>query len=102
MHQECEIRIQALCKRLQHLESEAGDGVNRSEGSRLAQVERQLAKQTDLYNEQVARASKLQVDFNKVFNDYNAQLNVSLLKYTCVEQTSRTQCAYLLSLMTML
>ncbi|KAF9354608.1 component of the polarisome [Mortierella sp. NVP85] len=73
-HQEYEARIQALCKRLQHLESEVGDGINRPEGSRLAQVERQLAKQTELYNEQLARSTKLQVDYNKVLNDYHAQL----------------------------
>ncbi|KAG0224838.1 component of the polarisome [Mortierella sp. GBA43] len=72
--EEYEARIQALCKRLQHLESEVGDAANRPEGSRLAQVERQLAKQTELYNEQTARATKLQTDFNKVMNDYHAQL----------------------------
>ncbi|KAI1315071.1 component of the polarisome [Mortierella claussenii] len=72
--QEYETRIAALCKRLQHLESEVGDGVNRPEGSRLAQVERQLAKQTELYNEQTTKVTKLQLDYNKVFNDYHAQL----------------------------
>ncbi|KAF9913300.1 hypothetical protein EC991_000062 [Linnemannia zychae] len=74
MKQEYETRISALCKRLQHLESEVGEGVNRPEGSRLSQVERQLAKQTELYNEQVTRATKLQLDYNKVLNDYHAQL----------------------------
>lgn len=77
--QEYETRIAALCKRLQHLESEVGDAVNRPEGSRLSQVERQLAKQTELYNDQSSRLSKLQVDYNKVQNDYHAQLEVSLL-----------------------
>ncbi|KAF9193340.1 component of the polarisome [Haplosporangium sp. Z 767] len=72
--QEYESRIAALCKRLQHLESEVGDAINRPEGSRLAQVERQLVKQTELYNEQLTRASKLQTDYNKVLNDYHAQL----------------------------
>ncbi|KAF9994871.1 component of the polarisome [Entomortierella chlamydospora] len=72
--QEYEIRIAALCKRLQHLESEIGDGINRPEGSRLAQVERLLAKQTDLYNEQTSKLSKLQLEFSKVMNDYHAQL----------------------------
>ncbi|KAG0261584.1 component of the polarisome [Mortierella polycephala] len=74
VRQEYESRIVALCKRLQHLESEVGDTINRPEGSRLAQVERQMAKQTELYNEQLARASKLQMDYNKVLNDYHAQL----------------------------
>ncbi|KAG0282423.1 component of the polarisome [Linnemannia gamsii] len=74
MKQEYETRIAALCKRLQHLESEVGEGVNRPEGSRLSQVERQLTKQTELYNEQSARVSKLQLDYNKVLNDYHAQL----------------------------
>ncbi|KAF9109555.1 component of the polarisome [Mortierella sp. AM989] len=74
MQQEYETRIKALCKRLQHLESEVGDGINRPEGSRLAQVERQLAKQTELYNEQTSKATKLQSDYNKVMNDYHAQL----------------------------
>ncbi|KAF9946125.1 component of the polarisome [Mortierella alpina] len=69
-----EHRIAALCRRLQHLESEVGDAINRPEGSRLAQVERQLAKQTELYNEQSARVTKLQLDYNKVLNDYHAQL----------------------------
>ncbi|KAF9975956.1 component of the polarisome [Actinomortierella ambigua] len=69
-----EDRIQILCKRLQHLESEVGDGINRPEGSRLAQVERQLAKQTESANEMNARLTKLQVDYNKVLNDYHAQL----------------------------
>ncbi|KAF9577008.1 component of the polarisome, partial [Lunasporangiospora selenospora] len=72
--QEYESRITALCKRLQHLESEVGDAINRPEGSRLAQVERQLAKQTELYSEQSSRTSKLQFEYNKVLNDYNAQL----------------------------
>ncbi|KAF9427018.1 component of the polarisome [Entomortierella beljakovae] len=72
--EEYETRITALCKRLQHLESEVGDGINRPEGSRLAQVERQLAKQTELYNEQISKISKLQLDYNKVMNDYHAQL----------------------------
>ncbi|KAK3846769.1 MAG: hypothetical protein J3R72DRAFT_433535 [Linnemannia gamsii] len=72
--QEYETRISALCKRLQHLESEVGEGVNRPEGSRLSQVERQLAKQTELYNEQATRVTKLQLDYNKVLNDYHAQL----------------------------
>ncbi|KAG0370049.1 hypothetical protein BC939DRAFT_439854 [Gamsiella multidivaricata] len=74
VQQEYEIRIQALCKRLQHLESDVGDAVNRPEGSRLAQVERQLAKQVELFNEQVSKVSKLQIDYNKVLNDYHAQL----------------------------
>ncbi|KAF9198429.1 component of the polarisome [Haplosporangium sp. Z 27] len=71
---EYEIRIKALCKRLQHLESEVGEGINRPEGSRLAQVERQLAKQNELYNEQTSKLAKLQLDYNKVMNDYHAQL----------------------------
>ncbi|KAF9942117.1 component of the polarisome [Modicella reniformis] len=74
MQQEYEIRIQALCKRLQHLESEVGDSANRPEGSRLAQVERQLAKQTELYNEQIVKVTRMQVDYNKVLNDYHAQI----------------------------
>ncbi|KAG9063797.1 component of the polarisome [Linnemannia hyalina] len=74
MKQEYETRISALCKRLQHLESEVGEGANRPEGSRLSQVERQLAKQTELYNEQASQVTKLQLDYNKVFNDYHAQL----------------------------
>ncbi|KAF9148265.1 hypothetical protein BG015_010006 [Linnemannia schmuckeri] len=74
MKQEYETRISALCKRLQHLESEVGEGVNRPEGSRLSQIERQLAKQTELYNEQASRVTKLQLDYNKVLNDYHAQL----------------------------
>ncbi|KAF9275838.1 component of the polarisome, partial [Mortierella antarctica] len=72
--EEYESRISALCKRLQHLESEVGEGVNRPEGSRLTQVERQLAKQTEMYNEQSTRLTKLQLDYNKVLNDYHAQL----------------------------
>lgn len=76
MKQEYETRISALCKRLQHLESEVGEGVNRPEGSRLSQVERQLAKQTELYNDQASRVTKLQLDYNKVLNDYHAQLEV--------------------------
>ncbi|KAG0213811.1 component of the polarisome [Mortierella sp. GBA30] len=74
MKEEYESRIAALCKRLQHLESEVGDAINRPEGSRLAQVERQLTKQTELYNEQSSRLTKLQLDYNKVLNDYHAQL----------------------------
>ncbi|KAF9921629.1 component of the polarisome [Linnemannia zychae] len=74
MKQEYEIRISALCKRLQHLESEMGENANRPEGSRLSQVERQLAKQIELYNEQSTRVTKLQLDYNKVLNDYHAQL----------------------------
>ncbi|KFH70808.1 hypothetical protein MVEG_03656 [Podila verticillata NRRL 6337] len=72
--EEYESRISALCKRLQHLESEVGEGVNRLEGSRLTQVERQLAKQTEMYDEQSSRLTKLQLDYNKVLNDYHAQL----------------------------
>ncbi|KAF9912665.1 component of the polarisome [Lobosporangium transversale] len=71
---EYETRIVALCKRLQHLESELGDAADRPEGSRLAQVERQLSQQTELYNEQTSKLSKLQLDYNKVLGDYHAQL----------------------------
>ncbi|KAG0268939.1 component of the polarisome [Actinomortierella ambigua] len=69
-----EERIQILCKRLQHLESEVGDGINRPEGSRLAQVERQLAKQAEAANETNTRLTKLQLEYNKVLNDYHSQL----------------------------
>ncbi|KAF9313625.1 hypothetical protein BG003_005006 [Podila horticola] len=74
LKEEYESRISALCKRLQHLESEVGEGANRPEGSRLTQVERQLAKQTEMYNEQSTHLTKLQLDYNKVLNDYHAQL----------------------------
>ncbi|KAF9402435.1 component of the polarisome, partial [Podila epigama] len=71
---EYESRIAALCKRLQHLESEVGDSINRPEGSRLAQVERQLAKQIEAANDHSTRLTKLQLEYNKVQNDYHAQL----------------------------
>ena len=57
-----------------------GDGANRQEGSRLAQVERQLAKQMELYNEKLAKVTKLQLDYNKVLNDYHAQLEVCVVR----------------------
>lgn len=58
-----------------------GEGANRPEGSRLTQVERQLAKQTEMYNEQSTHLTKLQLDYNKVLNDYHAQLEVSPTLY---------------------
>ncbi|KAG0229351.1 component of the polarisome, partial [Actinomortierella wolfii] len=72
--QQYEERIRILCKRMQHLESELGDSAHRPEGTRLAQVERQLTKQTEALNDANTRLTKLQLDYNKVLNDYHSQL----------------------------
>ncbi|KAG0235132.1 component of the polarisome [Actinomortierella wolfii] len=74
IRQQYEERIRILCKRMQHLESELGENASRPEGTRLAQVERQLAKQTEVLNETNTRLTKLQLDYNKVLNDYHSQL----------------------------
>lgn len=59
-------------------------------------MERQLAKQTELYNEQLARSTKLQVDYNKVSNDYHAQLEVRVVLFTN-QPSDLNQQAYLVS-----